>query len=122
MINRLCRYFLIGGFGTVLYISIVTVLVEFVELDPTLSSFGAFLCSIVAAYIPNHYWVYESTRNHSYCFPRFVTVSGAGLLISTGIMYFTVNILDSSYMWGELFVTIVIPLNNYLLNSYWTFK
>ncbi len=122
LLKKAIRYGLLGGLGSLLYIGVIITLVEIFELQPTISSIVGFLCVIAIIYLPNHFWVFESTRAHHSSFPRFVLVSGIGLLTSTLAMFGAVNLLGLSYMWGVVGATAVVPPANFLLNALWTFK
>ena len=122
IMKRFLRYCVLGSFGMVLYIGVLTTLVEFAGTNPTLSAVVAFLCVVIAVYVPNYFWVFNSTQSHSYCVPRFFIVSTVGLLISTVAMYCAVDVFGLGYVWGEVGATVLVPLWNFLLNSYWAFK
>lgn len=122
LIKQAIRYGLLGGLGALLYIGVIITLVEIFGLQPTVSSIIGFLSVIAIIYLPNHFWVFESTRAHHSSFPRFVLVSGIGLLTSTLAMFGAVNLLGLSYLWGVVGATAVVPPANFLLNAFWTFK
>jgi len=122
IMKRIIRYCVLGVLGSLIYLGVIMTLVEILGFQPTLGSIVGFLCVILIVYLPNHCWVFESTRAHHSSFPRFVIVSGIGLLGSTVAMYGAVNIIGLNYMWGVLGATAVVPPVNFILNSYWTFR
>lgn len=97
-------------------------LVEILSLDPVFSSVVSFVFILIGSYYANRYWTFRSDRGHSYSLPRYIIVSLSGLSLNTGIMFLTVNILGWWYMFGQLIAIFVIPLSNFMLNFYWSFK
>ena len=122
MMKRIIRYCVLGGLGSVIYLGVTMAFVEILGFQPTVASIVGFLCVLLIVYLPNLFWVFDSTRAHRSSFPRFVIVSGVGLLGSTAAMYGAVNIIGLNYMWGVLGATAVVPPVNFILNSYWTFR
>ncbi|WP_313958737.1 GtrA family protein [Bacillus sp. X1(2014)] len=53
---------------------------------------------------------------------RFLVVSVIGFTLNFVIMYLVVNVLSLHYSIGELITTLLIPIINFILNNYWTFK
>ena len=53
---------------------------------------------------------------------RFLIVSAIGFILNFSIMFLIVNVLSFHYSIGELVTILVIPIINFLLNNYWTFK
>jgi putative flippase GtrA len=53
---------------------------------------------------------------------RFLAVSAVGFTLNFFIMFIVVNGFSLHYSIGELVTTLVIPIINFLLNNYWTFK
>mgnify|MGYP001953645152 CR=1 FL=1 len=122
VVKQIIRYAFIGGLGTLFYIGVLMILVEFFNFQPIFASIIGFFCLVLVVYLPNYLWVFESNRAHHSSFSRFVIVAGVGLLANAGVMYAVVNIIGLSYMWGVLGATAVVPPVNFLLNMYWTFK
>ena len=45
-----------------------------------------------------------------------------GLLVNTFIMYVTVDVWEWHYRVGLALVVVVIPLHNFTLNYYWSYR
>ena len=91
------------------------------KLSPTLASAYAFGLILVIAYILNYYWTFQSKNRHTYVIPRFILTSLIGLLLNSGIMFVSVEILGLWYLVGASIGIIIVPVNNFLLNSNWSF-
>ena len=119
--HRFLRYSLVGVFSVFLYYVSLIFLVEVMKVRPTLASAYAFSLILVVAYILNYYWTFESKNRHTYVIPRFMLTSLLGLLLNTGVMFVSVEILGLWYLVGASIVVIIGPVSNFILNSNWSF-
>src|SRR5438874_12277074 len=92
------------------------------KVSPTLASAYAFSLILVVAYILNYYWTFESKNRHTYAIPRFIFTSLLGLLLNTGIMFVSVEILGLWYVVGASIGVVIGQVSNFILNSNWSFS
>ena len=118
---RFVRYSLVGVFSVLLYYVSLIFLVEVMRLSPTLASAFAFGLIVVIAYVLNYYWTFQSQSRHTYVIPRFILTSLLGLLLNTGVMFVSVEILGLWYLVGASIGVVIGPVSNFLLNSNWSF-
>ena len=119
--HRFLRYSVVGVFSVLLYYVSLIFLVEVMKLSPTLASAYAFSLILVIAYILNYYWTFQSKNKHTYVIPRFMITSLLGLLLNTGVMFVSVEILGLWYLVGASIGVIIGPVSNFILNSNWSF-
>jgi putative flippase GtrA len=122
MLQKFARYGVVGIVGTVMYVGLLALLVNGLGLEPIGTSVFVFGFVLLISYILNYFWTFQASRGHTEVFPRFIIVSVIGLLINTGIMYITVDILRWWYLWGVLIAIFFVPCSNFLLNAYWAFS
>lgn len=122
MAKKVFRYIVVGVIGTATHVGALVLLVEIFYMDPVLSSTLGFILTVIVSYILNYFWTFESSQNHIIALSRYVIVSVTGLLLNVGIMHLTVNILGWWYILGQATVSFVIPVTNFLMNNYWSFK
>ena len=122
MMSRFFRHLVAGGIGTLIYVTLVAILVEIFGLHPVPSVMVAVVIEVLYKYIISRGWVYQPDRTNSYTIPRFLVVVIISLLLNTGIMYFAVEIIQLWYVWGLLSTAFIVPPTNFLLNFYWTFR
>lgn len=115
------RYVIVGMLGTVAHLGVLAVFVEVLGQDAIIGAVAGFLSALSVSYMLNHYWTFQSHRRHLSSFWRYTTVSLAGLLLNTGIMYALIIFLNWWYFTAQLSVILVVPVCNFLLNRYWTF-
>jgi putative flippase GtrA len=119
--HRFVRYALVGVLSVLLYYGSLVFLVEVMKLSPTLASTFAFGLILVIAYILNYYWTFQSKNRHTYVIPRFIFTSMLGLLLNSGVMFVSVEILGLWYLVGATIGIIIGPVSNFILNSNWSF-
>lgn len=120
--SKMVKYGAVGVLGTVLHLLLIIFLVEFMKMDPVLSSVIGFVIVLIFSYLLNKKWTFNSNSEGYMEFFRYTVVSLIGLLLNTAIMYFTVKILGWYYLYGQLLVIAVVPISNFVLNNFWAFK
>jgi putative flippase GtrA len=120
--SRMLRYLIAGGSLTLLYMALVTIQVEILEIAPVIATSIAFLLMEILYYLINRLWVYKSSLGHLSSILRYFVVIVIGLSINSGIMAITVDVLRISYVWGLVATTLILPLTNFLMNFYWAFR
>ncbi|ANE45512.1 hypothetical protein SY83_03370 [Paenibacillus swuensis] len=130
MIKRLLRssvvkYAVVGVLGTTLHFGLLLALVEWAGMHPVAGSVTGFIAVLIVSYLLNRHWTFGELNNGEArrgVFIRYGIVSGFGLLLNTVIMTATVSWLHLPYLIGQILVTLIIPIHNYLFNRYWTFQ
>ena len=122
IIVRGIRHVFAGGIGTLLYVLCVIIFTDIFHLHPVISVSISFLLLIIYTYLVNNYWVYESTKNHRYKIPRFLSVVIMAYTLNVSIMYIAYDTLHLHYYYGLIITAIIVPPTNFLLNYYWAFK
>jgi len=121
-INVIIRYGVVGLLGTALHFASVILLVEFARIDPVLASALGFLLVLVVSYILNRTWTFQSRSRGTRQFLIYSIVSLIGLGLNCAIMFISVHILKWNYLYGQCLVVIVVPISNFILNYFWTFR
>ncbi len=121
-IRRLFSYGGVGVVVTAIYISCTVFFVEIVGISPVISSGLAYIASFMISFFANHHFVFRSKEHISKTVVRFTLVSVLVFLLTTSIMYLTVEVFKVLYLYGVAVVLVVIPLTNFLLHLRWTFK
>jgi putative flippase GtrA len=121
-LRRLVRYGISGGTAATVHLGVLTLLVELGGLRPVVASAVGFLCGFVVSYLLQRRWVFATDHRHGFTLPRFVVVIGLGLLINTAVLWLGTEYLEHHYALVQLAAFAVVPLNNYVLNSLWTFR
>jgi putative flippase GtrA len=119
---RVFRYGVAGLSATVLYFSAVALLVELAGVRPVPAAGVATVLVITASYVVNRGWVFGTDRSHASAFPRFLTASALSIVLNTGLMYLSVDVLGWWYAAGLVLATVVVPPTNFVINFLWCFR
>jgi putative flippase GtrA len=122
LIKKFTKYFIVGIIGTVTHLSVLIVLVEFFKYNYILGSTIGFVLTVVISYYLNYIWTFRSREKHTKSLPRYIIVSIIGLCLNTCIMFLAVNVFGLWYLIGQAITVLIIPVTNFILNSYWSFK
>ncbi len=122
MIRKFLKYVIVGLIGTFTHLSILAFWVEVLQINPVVGTTIGFIVTVIISYYLNYNWTFKSSSSHIVALPRYTTVSVIGLALNTSIMYIAVNVFSMWYGIGQAIAIIVIPLSNFFLNSYWSFK
>ncbi|MFD2331278.1 GtrA family protein [Cohnella sp. GCM10020058] len=122
--TRFIKYGLVGLLGTIVHFAILIILVEHFNIKPVPASAIGFVVVLLISFELNRKFTFKEAKRASnlYTFAKYTITSVAGLALNSGIMYASVNLLSQSYLFGQVCVTIVIPVFNYFLNRSWTFR
>lgn len=118
---RFVKYSLVGCICTLIYFMSVFLFVEVFGKDPVFGSSISFVIMTVISFFLNKRFTFGSDFSYDKLL-RFLVVSAIGFTLNFVIMYLIVNVFSLHYAIGELATTLVIPIINFILNNYWTFK
>lgn len=118
---KFMKYSFVGLICTAIYFLSVFILVELLSMGPLLGSSISFLIMTCFSFVLNRKFTFGSDFSHTKLI-RFFIVASVGFLLNYLIIFTIVHILSLHYFIGELVTILVIPLINFLLNHFWTFK
>ena len=114
------RFGVTGLLVTAIHVSIATVCLHFLLPTSSIANGIAFVISTIISYLINTTWSF-STPIHKRNLIRFGIVSCIGLFfamtISGAAQYYGLP-----HAYGIFFVICTIPLLNFLLHNYWTYR
>lgn len=121
-VRRLIRYGLAGGLAAAAHLGTLAGLVEVFGLRPVIASTAGFGVGLVVSYTLQRRWVFANRGRHRTLLPRFLTVVAVALLLNTVVVHVGTEVMAMHYALVQLVAFGLIPLNNYVLNSLWTFR
>lgn len=116
------RYLIIGALGTGVHLGILTVCVEWLDMNATTGAVAGFIGALLVSYLLNHRWAFDSSRPHTSALWRYALVSVSGLVLNTAMVNALVNYMQWWYFTAQLSVIWIVPISNFILNRYWTFS
>ena len=122
VIINFLQYGFVGIIGTIIHTSVLVLLVDYLKITPVISTVVGFIFSLVVSYKLNSKWTFKGTNRGIHSFVRYAMTCSIGLIINVIIMFITVNILEYSYLVGQCFSIITVPIFNFTLSRYWVFN
>lgn len=131
--GKIVKFLFIGGAATLLQFFLLAIFVELNWLSETPASALSYALSAVFNYVANYYFTFASTHSHKQTFPKFVTTAILGVAINTALFkialtflenhaLFDSDLLESAYLFAQLFATLVTLIVNFLLHKFWIYR
>lgn len=111
-----------GIFGTITHYSILIFFVQFINLNPIISSIAGFIGGALVNYILNYRYTFRSTKRHGITILKFFIIAGIGLVINAFIMTICIHTFHLYYLLAQILATGLVFLWNFTGNLIWTFK
>lgn len=121
IVQKLMMYSLVGCICTCIYFLFMFILVERIGKEPIISSIISFGIMTLFSFFLNMKFTFGGEFSKQKLW-RFFIVASIGFTLNFVIMYTLVQVLSFHYLIGEIATTLTIPLVNFFLNHYWTFK
>lgn len=121
IVQKFMMYSLVGCICTCIYFLSMFILVERIGKEPIISSIISFVIMTLFSFILNMKFTFGGEFSKQKLV-RFLIVASIGFTLNFVIMYTLVQVLSFHYLIGEIATTLTIPLVNFFLNHYWTFK
>ncbi len=87
-----------------------------------MSSALSAIPSVIATYLANYFWTFQSSNDHLVTLFRFAVTSFVGLLLNISIMHLCVDILGLWYLYGAFINIVAVALTSFLLHVNWSFR
>ena len=117
---ELVRYAVSGGASALTHLGVGLGLAEGLDVRPAVASSVGFVASIFISYGLQRSWVFGVTTGHLRTGTRFLTVTAVAFALNAAIMALGED--GRPYVLVQGVALVVIPIVNYALNSYWTFR
>ncbi len=114
------RFFLVGGFSTLVQFSLLVVLVEVFGISAVAATAIAYVLSALSNYLLNFYLTFGG-RNHLSAFAKFIVVVFIGVNINT-FLFWLVNQSVPHYLIAQVVALVGTLIVNFLLHKYWIYR
>lgn len=117
----LVRYTISGASSVVIQFAALTSMVEFLALDPTLSSGIAYLIGCFVNYQMLYFWTFRSKASHVSALLKYFLVTSCTLLVNLGLFWIMVELFHLWYLFSQVFATILVAALNMIIFKLYTF-
>ena len=122
MLNRFVRFALLGLLPTAAYYFFSISFVETGLLKPAFALPVGFVSAVIISYQLNKKFTWKPDTARSRHFQLYLLISVFGAVTNYLLYALLVQWLNQSYFYAILAVTIIIPVQNFLLNEKFNFK
>lgn len=122
MTNRFIRFAALGLIPTAAYYVLVFCSVELDVLNPSLAMPLAFVSAVVISYQLNRRFTWNVTEPRGKHFQLYFIISVLGAITNYLLFLIIVQLFQASYTFAVIAVTVVIPVQNFVLNDNFNFK
>jgi len=122
IINRFMRFAILGLIPTAAYYFFAVLFVETGILVPAYSLPLGFIAAVYISYQLNKKFTWKPETPSSRHFQLYLLISILGALTNYLAYALVVQLLEQSYIYAVLAVTVIIPVQNFALNEKFNFK
>ncbi|MEQ9245065.1 MAG: GtrA family protein [Nitratireductor sp.] len=116
------RFLISGGLATLSYVTAFNGLVYAQALPAPVASVCAYFVGMVVSYLAHSMFTFSIHSHKASGVIKFTVQSCLGILLSYSIIAMSQGSNRISHFWASIAVAVVIPLANYFLMKYWTFR
>ena len=116
------KYFISGSVAAIIHFSILALLVEVCNADPTLSTSLGFCVGTAFNYLLQYYWTYSASGDHRKVFLIYILVTLSMLCVNALLFWIQVELIGVHYLLAQFAATGVVMVMNYVINTKYTFS
>lgn len=119
------KFCVVGAIAAAINFSLYIALVELLDWWYIFSSVTGFVVSAIFNFTVNKFWTFKNGdhgRDAVIQSIKFFTVTTAGLLMHTALIYAITDVVKIDYRISWVIATGIVTIWNYSLNKLWTFK
>jgi putative flippase GtrA len=130
-VKRFIKFMVVGGFGAVLDITVLTILVFVFHVPDYVANVISVACAVVSNFTWNTLWTFPETRKHSQLqkfFLQFALVNLVGLGINELVFIVADHYLFEPFLGqlgiypAKLFAIGIVLFWNFGINRIWTYR
>lgn len=115
LFKQIYRFLIIGIIAFIIDYLVLIFSKEVINLNIYLSTFIAFVVSVIFNYILSVKWVFNvKTKKSKKNFIFFIFFSIIGLIITEVIMFIGVTLIEFYYLIVKLFATVIVMVYNFI--------
>ena len=122
MINQFLCFSGVGAIGTTAHYMVLLFSVEFLLIDPVVSSVMGFVVGAIVNYTLNYYITFKSKTNHYEAGTKFFFIALIGGIVNSLLMLLLVKVFGINYIFSQILSTGIILFGNFFVSRVWVFN
>ncbi len=119
--HRFLRFAVVGVIATAIHVSVFSLCIEILHIDPVPANALAFVIALLAGFTLNRRWTFAAHAAHARLW-RYAVAALIGLGVNSVIMYGTTDVAHWSPYVGLVLALLVVPPLTFAMNQYWVFR
>lgn len=115
-------FFAVGLVAAATHYGLLVSLVEGYRIDPVPATLVGYVAGGIVSYLLHRRLTYASERPHGEAGWRYAVVSGAGFLMTWGLVALLLRVVGLPYLLAQLLTTGVMLFWSFAANKLWTFR
>jgi putative flippase GtrA len=115
------RFALVGIAATLVHVTAALVLARLVPVREELANIFGFFTAVMVSYFGHSYYTFGRNTAHGFQVPRFVVLSGLGLVVSTAVTWFTCTVFGGPLGLAMALVAVTVPGVTFVGMKLWVF-
>lgn len=123
-IRQFFKFAVVGVLNTLINLSVLYVLTEFLRVYYILSAVFAFLVAVTNSFIWNKLWTFKENLSYHATtkYIKFILISVAALIFNLSILYILTEFFHIYYLVSQVIAILFSLWINFFGNKLWTFR
>jgi len=121
VLPRFMLFATVGGLCTGIQYLILVYLVSMHDWHATVASTLGFIASALVNYLLNYKITFRSKNPHLSALPRFLVISGVGLVLNGAILQAGIAYTSVPYLWCQVAATVIVLFWNFAGSLKWSY-
>jgi len=122
LLQQFFRFASAGAVATLVQYMVLIWLVEALEVYAVRAAFFGYVAGIIAGYLLNYRYTFNSRQKHRRAFSGFLAVAVVGLGLNMLIMATAIERFGLHYFISQVLATLVVLIWNFCGNRFWVFR
>ena len=116
LFTQIFKFVIVGGIATIIDWIIYYICYNFIHISPFISNVFSFSISVIYNFIASVKWVFvvDEAKSKKRIFIEFIIFSIIGLLISEGLLYLFIKVMNLNEMLSKIIATAIVMVFNFI--------
>jgi len=119
--NQFSRFLVVGVLNTVLGYSVISACMYLAGMSPEISNVAGYAIGLVASYVLNKSYTFNSKRKNSREIIRFLAAFGAAYPANFAILFFLIHEIGTSKGLSQIYAGVVYMCVQFIMAKYFVF-
>lgn len=113
LIKQLARFFIAGGFATLVHWIVMAMLIQQAIAPLYATILGAMMGSVIN-YLFQFYWVFKAKKAHQHIIPSYISIVVLGWILNAGLFSLLRNLTQADISYIQFYTTLMVAAINFI--------